>query len=297
MEMTLFLVHIAYVVALVWYLSRKGSSMECLPEVDPVILPRRRAGAWIQLFLVALVFVLIVSSEGGTDILFLSILVTTIWVLLAWWRKIRLLPVIQGVALGLLALLAGIPARNNGFVSDTVFFLIPGLVPFVYVAGGLFIDRTGLGGIQLRDEGLVKALKSFLRGCLLFVPLGLINVADGPASDDLSWVTEWWMPLSLPWLSGIGEEALFRLFLMGLCFFLLRPAFRSRPVLAVVATVLFSATVFGLGHGRDLETLLTTGFLYGAPMAVVFARRDFEHALGAHYMINLPSWVAAFLSS
>jgi hypothetical protein len=83
--------------------------------------------------------------------------------------------------------------------------------------------------------------------------------------------------------------------MMGLCFFLLRPVFRTRPALAVGATVLICGITFGLIHGRTLERFLTTGLLYGVPMATVFARRDFEHAVGAHYMTNMPSWVVAFL--
>jgi hypothetical protein len=297
MEMTFHIIHAAYAMGLIYFLSRTGPSLDELPAVDPAILPKRKAGAWIQAIIVALVFLLSAGSEDGLDILVLFLQVTVIWVLVAWWRRIRLRWVIQGVILGLAAFLAGIPARENGLVSETVFILFPSLVPFFYVAGGLLIDRTRFGEIRLRNEGPRKALGSFLWGCLLFLPMGIFNVADGPVAGDLSWVTGWWMPLSLPWFSGIAEEALFRLFLMGICFFLLRPVFPTRPLLAVVATVLFSAVVFGLAHGWNPETLLTTGFLYGAPMAVVFARRDFEHAVGAHYMINMPSWVVAFLGA
>lgn len=297
MEMTFHILHAAYALTLIWFLSRTGPPLEALPDVEPAILPKRKAGGWIQAIVMALVFFLIVGSEEGLDMFLLFVLVTAVWVLVAGWRRIRLRWVVQGVALGLLVFMAVIPARGHDLVSETVVFLFPSLVPFLYVAGGLLIDRTGLGRVQLQTEGLGKALKSFLWGCLLFFPMGLFNVVDGTVSGDLSWVTEWWMPLSIPWFSGIAEEALFRLFWMGICFFLLRPVFRTRPLLALVATVLLSSVVFGLGHGRDLETFVTTGFLYGAPMAVVFARRDFEHAVGAHYMINMPSWVLAFLGT
>lgn len=66
---------------------------------------------------------------------------------------------------------------------------------------------------------------------------------------------------------------------------------------AFATTVLFSGITFGLGHGRDVQTFLTTGLLYGVPLAAVFAWRDWEHAVGAHYMINMPTWVVAFLGS
>ena len=42
---------------------------------------------------------------------------------------------------------------------------------------------------------------------------------------------------------------------------------------------------------------LVTGLLYGLPMAVVFTRRDFEHAVGAHYMINMIPTFMVFLES
>jgi len=78
--------------------------------------------------------------------------------------------------------------------------------------------------------------------------------------------------------------------LVSLCYFLLRPAFSKRPAIAIVCAVFFSAITFGLGHGGTLlESLLITGLLYGLPMAVIFARRDWEHAVGAHYMINDPN--------
>jgi hypothetical protein len=240
-------------------------------------------------------FAVVAVSDDGTDLLLTLMLPASAWILVVWRRELRLPWVFQGFVLGLVALVAGIPARNNGLLSDTAFYLLPGFVPIMYVAGGLLLDRTRFSGTQLRSGGLTKALKSFLWGCLLFVPLGLFNVADGPVAGDLTWVTEWWMPLSLPWFSGIAEEAWFRLFLMGFCFFLLRPAFRTRPAVAVVVTVAVCGITFGLIHGRSLERFLTTGLLYGVPMATVFARRDFEHAVGAHYMVNMPSWVAAFL--
>jgi hypothetical protein len=171
-----------------------------------------------------------------------------------------------------------------------------GLLVFVmpmFVAGGLLFKRTGLGGSQLYARQYSKAMWSFLLSCLLFVPFGLLNAATGSPGSGFTWVTHWWMPFSLPWFSGIAEEAWYRLLLVTLCYFMLRPAFNKVPTVAIVLSVLFSGIVFGLGHG----SILTTGLLYGLPMAVIYARRDWEYAVGAHYMINFIPWIMVFLAT
>lgn len=72
---------------------------------------------------------------------------------------------------------------------------------------------------------------------------------------------------------------------MNYLYFPLRPAFPKHRSLAILAAVLFRPITSGLGCGRTLEKFLTTGLLYGLPMAFVFARRDWEHAAGTHYML------------
>ena len=137
---------------------------------------------------------------------------------------------------------------------------------------------------------------SCLWGCVLSIPLGLINGAGCAPSIAMTWIDRWWEPLFQPFFSGIVEEAWSRLFLIPLVYFLLRPAFKERPLIPVICSLLFSAVTFGLGHGGTfLERVLETGLLYGGSMAVVFARRDYEHAVGAHYMINFIPTLIVFL--
>jgi hypothetical protein len=279
-----------YVAALLWYLSRSGPSVNQLPEIRPQVLPRRRVGAWIPVLVIALLFVLTFVSEQGASILMLLMVVATGLVLLAWRKEIRWRSVVQGLAVALIAFLAGSQMSDNGFIRRLVLYLLPVFSFPMYVAGGLLYERTRLGGIQLLAGQYGKAVKSVLWGGLLFIPSGLLNAAGGSPGPGITWVTKWWQPLWLPWFSGIAEESWFRLFLMGLCFFFLRPAFRSRPAVAVVATVFFSGITFGMGHGFTLERFLVTGLLYGVPMAAILARRDWEHAVGAHYMVNMIPW-------
>lgn len=286
-----------YVAALLWYLIRTGPVLGQLPELSSQIMPRRKYGAWIPVTIIALFFVLTVFSEDGFDLVILLMIIATVWILIAWRKMIHIRMALQGLVVALIAYFAGLPLANNGFVQEKVIYILAGFSFPMYLAGGLLAQKTGLGGIQLIASRYGESLKSVFRGGVLFFPLGLFNAAGGSPGSNISWVTEWWMPLSIPWYSGIAEEIWFRLLLIGLVFFLLRPAFRARPALAVLAAVIFSAVSFGLGHGHTLERFLTTGLLYGIPMAVVFTMRDWEHAVGAHYMINMIPWMLLFLET
>jgi hypothetical protein len=286
-----------YVAALLLYLSRSGPSISQLPQLRPFI-PGWRYSAWIPVLVIALLLALTTVSDDEGNILMLLMIVATVWILIAWRRQIRFRSVVQSLALALIAYIAGLSMRNNGFISETVLYLLVILVPPMYIAGGLLVDRTHLGGVQLLANRYIEALLSFLWGCLMFIPLGLFNAAGGSPGANITWVSEWWMPISLPWFSAITEETWFRLLLVGLCYFLLRPAFTRRPAVPIIIAVLFSAITFGLGHdGTFLDRFLVTGLLYGLPMAVVFARRDWEHAVGAHYMINMIPWMMVYFET
>ena len=290
-----YILQVAYVAALFWYLIRTGPSVKQLPDLSPLLLPKLRIGKLIPVIVIAL---LLVAEFSGQGIVLLLLMLATIWILIVWRREIGLPPILLGLAVATIAFLGGLPAYQNQFIGKVVFV---GLLVFVmpmFVAGRLLFKHTGLGGSQLYVGQYSKALKSFLLGCLLFVPFGLLNAATGSSGTGISWVTRWWMPFSLPWFSGIAEEVWYRLLLVTLCYFMLRPAFNKFPAVAVVLSVLFSGIVFGLGHGGNLmDRFLTTGLLYGLPMAVIYARCDWEHTVGAHYMINMIPWIMVFLET
>jgi hypothetical protein len=284
----------AYVLTLFWYLIRTGPSVKQLPELRPLLLPQSRLGKLIPVIGLALLFL---AELIGLGILMPLLMLATIWILIVWRREIGLPAVLMSLALVAIAFLTGLPFYQNQYIGRANFILLLGFAIPMFVAGGLLAEHTRLLGSQLYTGRYKEALVSFLWGCLLFVPLGLFNAAAGSPGPGMTWVNRWWMPLSQPLFSGIVEEVWFRLFLVSLCYLLLRPAFSKRPVIGLVCAVLFSAITFGLGHGGTLlENLFITGLLYGLPMAVIFARRDWEHAVGAHYMINMIPTLMVFLN-
>jgi hypothetical protein len=285
----------AYVLALFWYLIRTGPSVKQLPDLSPLLLPKLRIGKLIPVIVLALLLVARFYDQG---ILMPLLMLSTIWILIVWRREIRLPTILHGLALTTIAFLGGLPFYQNQAIGKVEYIVLLVFVTPMFVAGDLLCKRTGLRGSQLYVGRYRKAVVSFLWGCLLFIPLGLSNAAAGSPDLRMTWVTRWWIPLTLPWFSAIVEEAWFRLFLVTLCYFLLRPAFSKRPAIALGCAVLFSAITFGLGHGGTLlENLLITGLLYGLSMAVIFARRDWEHAVGAHYMINMIPTLMVFLEA
>lgn len=290
-----YILQVAYVLALFWYLIRTGPSAKQIPALSPLLLPKMRIGKLIPVIVIAL---LLLAEFSGQGFLLPLLMLASIWILIVWRREIGLPAILLGLTVTTIAFLAGLPFYQNQYIGEVVFIALLVFTMPMFVAGGLLSKRTGLGGSQLYTGQYRKAVVSFLWGCLLFIPLGLTNAANGSPGPGMTWVTRWWIPLSQPWFSAIVEEAWFRLFLVSLCYFLLRPAFNKRPAIAVVCAVLFSAITFGLGHGGTLlENLLITGLLYGLPMAVVFARQDWEHAVGAHYMINMIPTLMVFLEN
>lgn len=245
------------------------------------------------MLVIALLFCLAAVSDKGAPILSLLYLVSTLLILVAWHRQITASSVTLGIAVSLIAFVAGgILFWINKFAPKPTLIIFLLFVPPMFIVGSLLMAHTGLGEIRLLERQYGSALTSFLWGCLLFIPLGLANAAN--KREAYPWVNRWWQPLVMPLWSGINEEVTFRLFLVPLCYALLRPAFNGHPSLAIMAAVLFSGITFGLAHGRTWEHFLSTGLCYGLPMAVVFASRDWECAVGAHYMVNMIPWVMVF---
>jgi len=286
--------HVIYAVVLLWYLARTGPSFNHLPEGRIPEKLRSKIGAWLAVLGIAIFFLLTFFSANDIGPLILLSLIAFVVILLVWGRDISLRLIIQAFAIAIFAYLAGSQWVKLGVLTKNLNSILSTFtVPF-YIAGGLLLKQTKLGGVQLLNGQYRSALKSLCVGCLLFVPLGLTNALGDPMVD-LSGVREWWMPLWLPWWSGINEEAWYRFYLVGLVYFMLRPAFHKYLNLAVVAAVLFSGIVFGVGHGFTPDHFWTTGLLYGVPFAAIFVKRDWEHAVGAHYMVNMiPALVAFF---
>jgi hypothetical protein len=152
-------------------------------------MKRWRIGRWIPFLVIALVF--LTAFSPGRGVLMPCMLIAALWIFVVWRREIRLHPLLLGVAVTIIAFLGGLPFWANQFVGKTTFVGLLVFVTPMFVAGGLLFRRTGVGGSQLYAGRYREAFRSFLWGCLLFIPLGLLNAAAGSPGRGIAWVTHW----------------------------------------------------------------------------------------------------------
>ncbi len=70
-----YIVPAGYVAALIWYLIRSAPSLSQLPELQPLLFPRRRYGAWIPVLGIALLLALTASSDASLVLFFIVTIV------------------------------------------------------------------------------------------------------------------------------------------------------------------------------------------------------------------------------
>jgi len=309
---------IVFTAAMVWYLYRTGPSVSTLPNLDPLVFPRRTFGGMLWPLtlslllgptLIAAMLVLPLYPIGGMDLLdsvgrYLQpwivleglLALTALRIVVMWRRRLTPRLVAVGLAAGLLAGAAqAVQIASSGDPFDVFWAIFQTVtVPPLFIGGGLLLAHTGIGRSRLLEGKYLGAFVSFLTGCALYLPLALVNTVAG-AHAEYTWMNALWKPLAFSWLPALAEETWARLFLVTLCYALLRPVSNERPHRAVVAAVLISATAHGLVHGPSLRNLLETGLVYLLPMAVLFVKRDWEHAVGAHYVVNLIPFLVVFL--
>jgi hypothetical protein len=152
--------HAIYVVVLLWYLARTGPSLNQLPEGSVPVKLLSKIGAWLSVLGVALLFLLNIVSADGRDLLILLSLIASVAILMVWGRSLSLRLVIQAFAIAFFAYLAGSQWVQLGVISQSWNIIMSTFTVLFYIAGGLLLKHTGLGGMQLLSGKVGEALKS-----------------------------------------------------------------------------------------------------------------------------------------
>jgi hypothetical protein len=281
----------AFIIALIWSLSRQPPHAADLPELD-FSLHRLRFSAALGLLLagILVVFVLGMSFGPGTSIM-LACALLGLALAISWRSRLAWPVVAAGLAVGLFAAL-GVMLLGEADPAWAAFNLLA--LPPAFVGGALLVERTGLGRVRLLRGEYALALKGFLWACVLALPAALLNLL-GKIYESDTWVAHAWQPLYAI-VPGVAEETWARLFILPFCCALLGPTVKARPRRAVLIAVLASALVHGFAHtGIDPFGLVIGSLLYGLPTALLFLKADFEHAVGYHFFVDFVRYLAAYL--
>lgn len=282
-----------FIVALIWFLARKKPAVDDLPDLD--LFPGARPGFWLRVFLIFLglgiaFLVGMMIGTGFSPLLACGLLGQGITI--AWRKQLTGGVVWAGLAAGLVSAL-GILFLGNGDISWAVANLV--LIPPAFMAGALLLQQTKLGRISLLEGEPARALYGFLFACVLAVPAALLNLLGNLQSQD-TWIRRWWQPLYAI-VPGIAEEIWARLFLVTVCYAILRPVTNQRPRRALVVAILTSVIAHGFAHtGIDPFGIVIGSLLYSLPAALLLIKGSFEQAVGYHFMVDFVRYLAAYVS-
>lgn len=284
---------LAFIVGLTLALARTKPAIRDLPAPD--IFDAERPGFWARTLLLflglMLTFLLGLVIGTGTSMMLvcglLGLGVTLTWRRMLTWKIAGL-----GLAAGLISAL-GTVFLGNGDLAWAAAYLVT--IPLAFSGGVLLLQRTQLGHVRMLESEPGLGVKGFLVGCVLALPAALLNLLGGVQSQD-TWILHWWQTLYAI-VPAIAEETWARLFLLTFCYAVLRPVTSRRPQYAIIVAIAVSVLAWGFGHtGINPIGIIVGSLLYSLPVALLLIKKDFEHAVGYHFMVDLVRYIAAFLS-
>jgi hypothetical protein len=282
-----------FIVMLSVALVRSRPALAEIPGSPDGIKPRLGFALRSGLILLAVLFTFALGMVIGTGAgVLLVCALTGLGLVIAWRRELSGRLLLAAAAVGLFSGL-GTFFLGNG---DLTWALLTGisLVP-VFSAGILLLRRSGLARSLWMDGRVVSGWRSFLWGCLLALPAAILNLLGNMQGSD-SWIRHAWQPL-YALVPAVAEEIWARLFLVTLCYTLLRPVSGRRPGRALAVAILAGALVHGFAHTViDPLGLVIGSLLYGLPAGLLFVKKDFEQAVGYHFLIDFLRFGAAFLA-
>lgn len=279
-----------FIAALIWQLARSAPAF--VQPSEPSGAGRARPGFWTRLLLIwlGLALVFFLGLMAGTGFVFLLTCgLAGLGVTLAWRRDLTKNVVWGGLALGMICA-AGIAWLGNGDLGWAAANLLA--LPPAFTGGVLLLQYSRLGQVSTLQGQPWLGLRSFALGCLLALPAALLNNLGELHSQDAWLVHNWQVAYAI--VPALAEEAWARLLLVPLCYALLRAAAPQRPRLALWMALLASVFAHGYAHtGIDPFGILIGSLLYSLPAGLLLVRRDFESAVGYHFLVDFARYLAA----
>ncbi|WMJ81573.1 CPBP family glutamic-type intramembrane protease [Clostridium sp. MB40-C1] len=213
------------------------------------------------------------------------------------FREIKLRTVICGL---FFAFLCWISFFYRTTEIDTT--IIDGLITFLAYIAGCSLRNTENGVRSLANEGEFKnAVKSLLYGCIVSILFACINVVYFVVTQDSIKLQNPLISGFLALQPGIGEEIVFRFFIINATLTILRNKLSQKHLLFVV--MFLGVIPHSILHFPDLWLdnipnavfmLVSTSLMFGFPMAYIQYKRNLESAIGFHWFIDFFRFFVGF---
>jgi hypothetical protein len=219
----------------------------------------------------------------------ISTILISIWLFIKFKNGITRTYIVNGLILGSLSAIG----MYNYIPSLLVIFLI---ISSTFILGSVLNDRFPLTIILINQHSFVRVLKSFAIGCLFAMPMALSNLKDSITTNALHWITQFWQPI-LALEAGILEETWMRLFIIVFIYALISSK-TTKKFIPILTALIISSVFFGFGHSNyiSIQNCFNLTILYGLPMGILLIRRDFETAIGYHFMIDFVGAIGVLVS-
>jgi membrane protease YdiL (CAAX protease family) len=265
------------------FFSERASHLEKLADFGNYTI----GGLLLMIFLITGLMVILGLKSSVILIMAVITFFFALLILIKYRGKISKKLIINGLIMGTLSCVMAYKFIPSLIV---VFFVIP----FFFVAGSILNEKLEITTIHLNNCSLSQIVRSFLIGCFLGLPMAISNMSDIISTNELSWISQGWQ-LILPFNAVMAEETWVRLFLICLVYSIVS-AKTDRKYIPVISAIIVSSFIFGFTHYPHIpiRNCIDIIILYGFPLGVLFCRRDFESAVGFHFIINFIGALAAF---
>lgn len=289
------LINVIYVISLLAfiYLPKSSEKFNCATEE---IIKIKYLKLWELVAVTVFISGLIIYAGMKSStflVLFPVSLIISIYILYKLRWEISKSILIIGFVVGIITTLYSYSVSDN-LISIIVF----PIVTTFYVAGSLLNKKYLLTTVQINGLFYLKVLKSFFIGALLAIPMSLSNLSDVLITrPDAKWISGIWQS-SLAFPAGIFEETWFRLLVLTFLYAIISPKIKKQFI-PVILALLVSSFLHGIGHypGIDLQNCINISLFYSLPLGVLFIWRDFETAVGYHFMIDFVRVIGGLLIS
>jgi hypothetical protein len=213
------------------------------------------------------------------------------------WRAVHRNTVWIGGALGLVSGLSNYLDDRSlrwGFIEGLAVWL-------TFIAGTLLFQTLKEHTVAAFRPPLTDIARRLGVSILLAIPLAVLNnfyfyLQNGaPQFQNIS------VSAAEALSPGIHEEAVFRYFILAVCFTLLQHSVHRRLVLAtgvalaiIPHSLLHLPDLFLENPGMAVGLLVATSLFFGLPMALLQIRRSFESAVVFHWFIDFARFLFGF---